>query len=112
MIEFTVSLDSQIFSDLRDDFNDTIQETLSGMLRKGADSATINVKLQIKLPAPMEGNYSMFPEFFHKVQSTIQSKSECKGGFIGRNEKLVFDPDLLRWVIRPIDEAQQSFFQE
>lgn len=49
------------------------------------------------------------PRFDHKISSVMQIKNEESGSLKGEYE-LVWDDDLQDWIMKPIDNGQQTIF--
>lgn len=110
-----VTIYSEAFCKLRDDFNKMIEDTLTKMKQKGSFGASLTIKLDIKLEKifePLElqdGSQTMrdvyIPHFTHKVASAMSIKSEVKGSF-DEECKLIWDPATQRHLLVPIGQMK------
>lgn len=117
----TLSIDSNTFSALKEDFNKVLNRTLGNMQSKESDEATLTLKLNIKtmeIEVPdFESSRSgatrkaYKPRFDHKISSVMQIKTEEAGSLKGEYE-LVWDEDQQEFVMRPIDNGQQTIFDD
>jgi len=116
-----LTLNSDAFNALKNDFNQMLRATLSSMEQKEAEEGTITVKLGISLlkdhvPDPTIVTYEaereiIRPKFDHKVTATIQYKSE-KTGTLSGDYELVWDRAISEWVMRPITNGQMNLFED
>lgn len=110
-----VTIYSEAFCKLRDDFNKMIEDTLTKMKQKGSFDASLTIKLDIELEKifePLElqdGSQTMrdvyIPHFTHKVASAMSIKSEVKGSFDEECE-LIYDPATQRHLLVPIGQMK------
>lgn len=106
-----VTIYSEAFCKLRDDFNKLIEDTLTKMKQKGSSDASITIKLDIELEKTFEpmdlpdGSQTMrdvyIPYFSHKATSAMQIKSQLAGKFDEECE-LIWDPASQRHLLVPI----------
>jgi hypothetical protein len=114
-----LTLNSDAFNALKNDFNQMLRATLSSMEQKEAEEGTITLKLGISLQKDYVADPAIVtyeaqreiirPKFDHKVTATIQYKSE-KTGTLSGDYELVWDRDINEWVMRPITNGQMNFF--
>lgn len=117
--DLTLTINSDTFTAMKNDFDKVLTRTLSNMLGKESDEATITLKLSISLredEAPdFEATYPnairaiQKPRFDHKISSVMQIKTEESGSLKGEYE-LIWDKEKGDYVMRPIDNGQQSLF--
>lgn len=110
-----VTIYSEAFCKLRDDFNNMIEDTLTKMKQKGSSEAALTIKLDFEVDKtfePMElpdGTQTMrdvfIPHFSHKVSSAMSIKSEVKGRFDEECE-LIWDPASQRHLLVPIGQMK------
>lgn len=105
-----VTIYSEAFCKLRDDFNKMIECTLTNMKQKGSSDASLTIKLEIEIEKTFEpvempdGSQKTrdvyIPHFSHKVASAMSIKSEVKGSFDEECE-LIWDPASQRHLLVP-----------
>lgn len=85
------------------------------MISKSGNQAEVKVSLKIKLINSSVSDEDevcrevLLPMFEHKVTSTLQYKAELNGFVDGSAYELVWDPDVMEYVMKPI---QDSLFAE
>lgn len=110
-----LTIESDTFTILRNDINMIIKKTLENMISKSGDKAEVKVSLKIRLDSntvPDDNEVLrdiLVPMFDHKVTSTLQYKAELNGFVDGSSYELIWDPDVMEYVMRPI---QDSLFDE
>ena len=114
-----LTLDSTAFSKMKEDFNSILKKTLSNMQVKESKEATLTLKLNISLTDAEAPDFSVpyenamhnikKPRFDHKISSVTQIKIEESGSLKGEYE-LVWDDNLQDWIMKPIDNGQQTIF--
>lgn len=119
--DLALTINSDTFTAMKNDFDKVLTRTLSNMLGKESEDATITLKLSISLredEAPdFEATYPnairaiQKPRFDHKISSVMQIKTEESGSLKGEYE-LIWDKDKGDYVMRPIDNGQQSLFDD
>lgn len=112
-----VTIYSEAFCKLRDDFNKMIEETLTKMQQKGSSDAALTIKLDISLEKTFEpvnlpdGTQTMrdvyIPQFSHKVTSAMQIKSQLAGKFDEECE-LIYDAAQQRHMLVPFGQLSLS----
>lgn len=110
-----LSLNSDTFAGMKEDFDSILAKTIGNMESKGADEAVITVKLGISLTKEQ----SRFPEdeekeitkptFKHDISSVMQVKDKKSGSLSGDYE-LVWDEDEQKYVMRKIKDGQLTIF--
>ncbi len=118
---FALTLDSDAFGALKNDFNKILTGTLMNMEKRESESAELTVKLKITLRKDTAPDFSevgykaerdiVRPTFSHKISSVMQMKLE-ESGVLGGDYELVWDDDKCGYIIRPIDNGQTSIFDE
>lgn len=108
-----VTIYSEVFCKLRDNFNKMIEDTLTKMEQKGSSDASLTIKLDIEIektfepvemPDGSKKNRDVYiPHFTHKVASAMSIKSEVKGSFDEECE-LIWDPASQRHLLVPIGQ--------
>ena len=116
-----ISIYSDAFEKLREDFDRLMQQTIHNMKEKGSSDAAVSVKIDIELEktfAPVElpdGTRSTrdvyIPKFTHKVSSVLNIKSETKGSFEEECE-LRWDPARQKFMLVPIGYDQMTLETE
>lgn len=114
--DLDLSLNGETFASLKSDFDAILERTLGNMTMKGADEATITIKLGVSLTkttVPSGGALRDVtkPTFKHDISSVMQVKDKMSGQLSG-NMELVWDADLQQYVLRPIDDGQTSMFDQ
>ena len=109
-----VSIYSEAFHKLREDFDKIMISTLARMQEKGSEDATITLKIDIGLEktfAPVRGTTQMrdvyLPTFEHKITSAMQIKQEVKGRYDEECE-LVWNPASNSYLLVPIGQLMLS----
>lgn len=114
-----LTLESNAFSKMKEDFNRILRRTLVNMQDKKSNEATVTIKLSVKLEDAEVPDYTSKhdtrtikkPQFDHKISSVMQIKSEESGSLKGEYE-LVWDGDLQDFVMKPIYDGQTSIFDD
>ena len=114
-----LTLESEIFNELKENFNAVLQKTLINMESKESEQAELTMKLKISLTNDTAPDFSevkyraereiIRPTFTHKISSVMQTKCEKSGEVIGDYE-LVWDKDGGKYIMRPIDNGQMTMF--
>lgn len=106
-----ITIESDTFTVLRNDINMIIKKTLENMISKSSDKAEVKLSLKINLDkntVPDENEVLrdvLVPMFEHKVTSTLQYKAELNGFVDGSSYELIWDPDVMEYVMRPIEDG-------
>ncbi len=112
-----LSLNSNTFAGLKEDFDSVLARTIGNMESKGADEATITLKLGISLTKEQgkfgedEDREITRPTFKHDISSVMQVKDKKSGSLSGDYE-LVWDDEEKTYVMRKIKDGQMSLFGE
>lgn len=114
--DLDLSLNGETFASLKKDFDTILERTIGNMTMKGAEDATITIKLGVSLQktsVPAKGSIREVtkPTFKHDIASVMQVKDKMSGQLTG-NMELVWDDDLKQYVLRPIDDGQTSLFDQ
>ena len=119
--DMVLSLKSETFNVMKEDFDAVLARTIGNMQMRGAESATITLKLGISIQAEngrdwsskVEGAMRQFqkPSFKHEINSIMQVKDKVTGALTGDME-LVYDADKDEWMLRKIEDAQTSIFDD
>ena len=116
-----MTLDSDIFDQLRTDANFVLQRLIGNMLEKESDEGTMTLKLEISFDNEFIPNYDKNvdgetreihkPKFKHKITSSVQIKDE-KSGNMDSEMELVMDENGC-YVLKPIANTEQrSLFDD
>lgn len=114
--EMPLSLRSDVFSKLVEDYDIILARTVGNMTLRGADEAVITLKLGISLEKVSvetpEGLQDVVkPSFKHDINSVMQIKDKMTGQFKGAFG-MVYDKEKNRWVLRTIDDGQIDLFDK
>lgn len=112
--DLSLSLKSETFSALKEDFDSILSRTIGNMEMKGAEEATVTLKLGISLEkssvnGPNGIQAITKPSFKHDISSVMQVKDKKSGALTGDYE-LVWDTTEGKYVMRRIDNGQVSIF--
>lgn len=108
--DMNLSLNGDTFSILKEQYDGVINRTLGNMEMKGAEEATITVKVGIKLERTTVGNRTIVrPTFKHDISSVMQVKDKVSGELVG-DYQLVWDDDEQKYIMRKIESGQTSLF--
>lgn len=114
-----LSLNSDTFESMKEDFDTILLRTIDNMESRGADEATITLKLGIsfekepqKFSDTEEDEKEIIkPTFKHDVSTVIQVKGKKSGSLSGDYE-LVWDEEEKKHVLVRISDNQMSLFDE
>ena len=116
---YVLSLSANTFNAFKMDFDSALQRLLQKMDRLQSDSASINCKISVTLTPAPERNFDatregdtvqvMKPSFSHEISTEIKVKDKTTGNLSG-NRKLVWDEELMEYVMKDIDDGQTSLF--
>lgn len=112
--DLVLSLSSDTFQALKEDFDSILSRTIGNMEMRNADSATITLKLGIDLDKEtvVSGGSShevTKPTFKHDISSVMQVKDKKSGALSGDYE-LVWNPEEGKYIMRRIDNGQTSMY--
>ena len=112
---YVLSLSADTFNAFKMDFDSALQRLLQKMDRLQSDSASINCKISVALTPAPERNFDatregdtvqvMKPSFSHEISTEIKVKDKTTG-----NLSLVWDEELMEYVMKDIDDGQTSLF--
>lgn len=114
--EMYLSLDGETFRRMKTDFDGILNRTIGNMQMKGASDATITLKLDISITKGVinidgvNRDYNK-PSFKHQISSVLQIKDKATGQLAGEIV-LEWDDDAEKFVVRPVDDGQSSFFDD
>lgn len=111
-----LSLKGDTFQALKEDFDNVLARTIGNMEMKGAEDATITLKLSIQLEKSNIGSLGESeeitkPSFNHVISSVMQVKDKKTGALTGDYE-LVWDHEEKRYVMRRLADRQISLFDD
>lgn len=119
--DMPLTLKSDTFNALTSDFDTMLRQTIETMERKEGETAEMTVKLKITLTkdeAPDLGVTAyaatrevVKPKFEHTINSVMTYKDK-KSGTLSGDYELVWDRNLCKYVLRPIDNGQTSMFDK
>lgn len=114
--EMKLSLRGDAFSAMIEDFDSVLTRTIGNMEMKGADEATITVKLGITLERTSVGSEGgnrniTRPSFKHDIGSVMQVKDKKSGALTG-NYEIVLDEESGTYVIRRVEDGQMNMFDD
>lgn len=111
-----LSLKGETFTALKEDFDAVLARTIGNMEMKGADEATVTLKLGISLEKTMdfsgdEAKEVTKPSFKHDINSVMQVKDKKSGALTG-DYCLVWDEEEKRYVMKRLGDDQISLFDD
>lgn len=114
--DLQLSLNGDTFQALKTDFDSILARTVGNMTMRGADEATVTLKLTISLEKAYSGSYDdakelTKPSFKHDISSVMQVKDKKTGSLAGDYE-LVWDEDEKKYVMRKLGGEQVSMFDD
>ena len=114
--DLNLSLDGATFAELKDQYDDLLARTVGNMEMRGTVDAVITLKQTIHLERTKRSTPSgvidvVIPTFKHDITSVMQAKDKVSGQLKGEYQ-LVFDKDEEEYVMRKIDNGQQSMFED
>jgi hypothetical protein len=109
-----LSMNGDTFAALKNDMDTIINRTIRNMQMKGAETATITVKLSVSLEngsvaCGYRSRNIVQPTFHHDISSVMQVKDKMSGQLTGDYE-LVFDQDDGTYYMRRVDDGQMDMF--
>lgn len=109
-----LSLNDNTFVALKDDFDNMIGRTIGNMEMKGADEATITIKLTVSLEktsVTAENGVRDItrPTFKHDISSVMQVKDKMSGQLKGDYE-LVYDKESGTYYMQRVEDGQMDMF--
>lgn len=114
--DMILSLNGDTFQSLKKDFDTIMARTIGNMTMKGADEATITLKLSVSLEkSSVDGADGIQdvtkPTFKHDISSVMQVKDKMTGQFKGEYG-MIWDDKEGHWVLRKIDNGQMNLFDD
>lgn len=117
--KMALTLESDTLNAFKTDFNQMLRKLLRTMEEQEAEEGTLNAKITVKLKQDQTRDFQtngydgmrdiVKPTFDHKVGITLQFKDE-KSGSLGGNYEMVWDKDLMAYVMVEINNGQTSMF--
>lgn len=109
-----LSLNGDTFAGFKKDFDTILARTLGNMQMKGAEDATVTVKMNISLDKRCVGGFGSMdtvtmPSFKHDISSVMQIKDKMTGQFSGEYA-MIWDEDEKCYVLEYIKSEQASLF--
>ena len=115
-MSLNVSINSNTFSMMKDDFDRVLTKTISNMMSKDAGESEVVLKLKVKLhnvdiPRIDEDPLRVtVPEFKHEVQSSMRITVNAKGQDIYEQFQLSWDEENGTYSLTEVDDGQFSLF--
>ena len=114
--DMNLSLSSDTFSMLKEQFDRILNNTIGNMQMRGAKDATITLKLMVSTEdairtTPAGAIDVIVPKFKHDISSVMQVKDKASGELVG-DYQLVWDEDEEKYVMREIDNGQMDLFDD
>ncbi len=111
-----LSLKGETFTAMKEDFDSVLGRTIKNMESKGADEATITLKLGIALEKTTdysgeEAEEVTKPSFKHDISSVMQVKDKKSGALTG-DYYLVYDEEEGKFVMKRIGDNQMTLFDD
>lgn len=117
--KMALTLESDTLNAFKTDFNQMLRKLLRTMEEQEAEEGTLNAKITVKLKQDQTRDFQtnghdgmrdiVKPTFDHKVGITLQFKDE-KSGSLGGNYEMVWDKDLMAYVMVEINNGQTTLF--
>lgn len=109
-----LSLNGDTFAGFKKDFDTILARTLGNMQMKGAEDATVTVKMNISLDKRCVGGFGSMdtvtvPSFKHDISSVMQIKDKMTGQFSGEYA-MIWDEEEKGYVLEYIKSEQASLF--
>ena len=106
-----LSIESDCFIELRQEFNSMLQKTIFSMIRRESDDAALTLKLHLRLDHTQDSLHRAVirPDISHKITSAITVKDDLSGRVSGDYE-LMYDARAERYLLRelPTDDGQMT----
>lgn len=114
--EMQLSIKSDTFSAMKEDFDAILGRTIGNMQMKGAEDATITLKLSVSLEntnAVIGGESTDItrPSFKHDISSVMQVKDKKSGALTG-DYQLVWDDEEGKYIMKKIENGQVTMFDQ
>lgn len=111
-----LTLNADVFTALRNDFDKLLARTVGNMMIKHSDTASVTLRLDIDLirrtmideSSPDGTREIIMPMFEHRISSVMQVKSEEKGKSDGSYE-MAWDELRREYTMRPVINEQMTF---
>lgn len=121
MGEVELSLNSDTFGKFKKDFDAILKQTIKNMEDEQIMKGELSVKLSIELTEDMAPDFEarypdakrhiIVPAFQHEMKSVLKREIKKYGVMDGYYE-LVWDEETQDYTMRPVDNGQQSFFDQ
>lgn len=116
-----LGINSEVFAELREQFDTVLQRTFCNMQSRDCDSADISIKLTITVDK-VEGFYIdddgvvrsgmvKKPSFAHKVSASMKIK-DTEQGFFKEDYELVYESSIGEYVLVPIIDRQTRMLED
>lgn len=114
--DLELSIQGNTFAAMKEDFDSMLENLMNSMEEKGAEEATLTLKLGIALkPAviPVYGGEreAVLPVFKHDISSVMTVKNKTSGS-VGAGMELVYDKVTGTYVLRRIMDGQMWFEED
>jgi hypothetical protein len=106
--EWEVSIDSEVFGEMKNEFNARLTWLLKTMRGTGTPKGLITLKLDVKLGA--DGN-AVIPVFMYKIDPDVKIKNQAKGAAGGEGFTLADSPDAEKFLMRKTEDPQLDMFE-
>lgn len=120
MYEQTLRFGDEAFAPVTNDADRVLQKLLKNMMEKGSSEGSLTIKIDVAMVMDVVQNFDpdiegdtrkvLRPKLSHKVSSVMQIKDESKGNMNNDGYELVWDETLGEYILKPIEQAQQSIF--
>lgn len=116
----SLSIHSETFRSMKNDFDSMMQVLLRKMAKKGINEGKLSLEIKIKLEDRDMPVYDgtddvtdtvQVPTFEHKVTYSLTEKEDKKGTF-DSEMRLVWDEKLGMYVMKYMNQAQRSMFDD
>jgi hypothetical protein len=114
--DMILSMNGDTFEDLKNDMDTIINRTIGNMEMKGAEDATITVKISVNIekanvPCATGAKEIVRPTFRHDISSVMQVKDKVSGQLCGDYE-LMYDIETGTYYMRHVDDGQIDLFDD
>lgn len=116
-----LGISSEVFAELREQFDTVLQRTFFNMQSRGCDSADISIKLAIAVDKVEEYHSDSNgvvqrgmvnkPTFAHKICASMKIK-DTEQGLYREDYGLIYDPSIGEFILVPIIDRQTQMLLE
>ena len=111
-----LSIDSEIFAQVRSDFDNALLKTVGNMISKDCDHAEITLKVKIDFNEVSEERNGVFrrvvrPEFEHQVSTAMSFKGKLTGSY-KEDCELICDEHSEKYALKLRGGKQLHLFEE